>query len=128
MIRPIPLLAGAALAAVTGLLMVWLPPRHGLELAAVILGAAAAVYAGSALREGRRAVVRLETGAALVVGGLAVLGLWVSVGFLVAGYVLHGLWDQLHHPHRIGARAGSTFPTTCLVYHVAGILAARYGW
>ncbi len=110
------LLIGSALAGVTLLLLSALPSQHGIALLAVILAAAAAVYAGSALAEAQKGVLQLETSVFIIVASTAVLGLWYSPLFLAVGYIGHGVWDALHHPHRIGAPAGAWFPPFCMVY------------
>ena len=110
------LLVGSALAGVTLLLLWALPTQHGIALLAVILAAAAAVYAGAALAESHKAVLLLETSVFVIVALIAVLGLWYSPLFLAVGYVGHGVWDALHHPHRIGAQAGAWFPPFCMAY------------
>ena len=111
-----PLLIGLAVAVVVCLVVSQLPSRHGLEFFAVFLGATASVYVGSALSDGRRGLIFLESIVALAVFATALAGLWHSSALLAVGYIAHGFWDFFHHPHRAGAKAGESFPPLCLTF------------
>ena len=114
-----PGLTGVALAAVTYVLVDrFLGYRQGLELLAAILVAAGVVYIGAALAHGGRRVLRLETIVGVGFAVWALLTLWYAPRLMGVGYIAHGFWDLLHHPHRVGARAGKWFPPFCLVYDV----------
>lgn len=116
--RLTPILAGVALAVVTAGVALRLSPNAALELLAVILAAAGAVYVGAALASGEARLVRLETAVFAFVFALALVGLWASATVLALGYLVHGLWDLVHHPRRAGAPAGAWYPPFCLVYDV----------
>ena len=117
-----PAVVGFALAVVVCFIMSKLEPRHGLDVLASILVAAAAVYVGSALSDERDGSRVLETVLFLAFFVVAMIGLWYSPALLAGGYVAHGVWDFFHHPHRIGARAGTFYPPFCLV--ADGVIAA----
>lgn len=114
-----PALVGIILAVATVFAVRALPALWGLELLAAILVAAGVVYMGAALSTGRKSVIRVEvvTGSGFVAAAL--IGLWFSPALLGAGYLAHAVWDYLHHPLKMGAKAGSWFPPFCLVYDIA---------
>lgn len=115
-----PGVTGLALAAITyGVVDRLLTGRQGSELLAAILVAAGAIYVGAALAQGGRRLVRLESLVGIGFVAYALLTLWYSPKLLGAGYIAHGFWDLLHHPYRVGARAGKWFPPFCLAYDVA---------
>ncbi|MDA2910758.1 hypothetical protein MYX04_07500 [Nitrospiraceae bacterium AH_259_D15_M11_P09] len=118
-------LVGFAAAVVVCLVVAQIPARRGMEFFAALLALTACVYFGTALSDGRRSVVIVETGFALAVFAMALAGLWFSAAWLAVGYFLHGVWDLLHHPHRLGAKVVMTwFPPMCLVFDwvVAGFI------
>ncbi len=123
-----PPLIGLAAAVVVCVVVSQLPLRHGLEFFALFLGATATVYVGSALSDGRRGVIFLETAVGLAIFATALAGLWYSSALLAVGYVAHGAWDFFHHPHRAGAEAGKSFPPLCWVFDwvVAAFILFRY--
>ncbi len=109
-------LIGLVLALVTCLVVVQLPLRQRMDFLTALLAATAVIYIGSALSDGRRGIIFLESVVGLAVFAMALGGLWYSSALLAIGHVAHGVWDFLHHPLRVGAQAGERFPSICLVY------------
>jgi hypothetical protein len=118
-----PALVGLLLAFATAVAVALLGKPRGPELLAAVLVAAAAVYPAAALAQGARGTLLAETLMMMFFVIVALLGLWHSLTLLAIGYFGHAGWDLLHHPRRIGAQAGATFPRFCLVYDIAvGVL------
>ncbi len=110
-------LTGAALAVVLCSIVEEVRSHHGVEFLAGLLALISAGYVGSALADGRRHVLLIESVACLLVFATALAGLWVSTVWLAVGYFGHGLWDLAHHPHRLGAPVKALwFPPVCLAF------------
>ena len=107
---------GLILALVTLVALQALPRNKSLDVLAMILVAAAAVYVGSALVSGDTMTLAIEVGLAAVFFVVALLGRWYLLPVLAGGYVAHGLWDLAKHRFRLGADAGAKYPLACWVY------------
>ena len=107
---------GAILAVVTAVIVMLLPKPQALDLLALILVFAAAVYIGFVLLDCRRKERILELAAFSLCAAAALLGLWFSPLILAAGFLAHGLWDSLHHPKAIQTRVVQWVPPFCLIY------------
>lgn len=102
------------------------PEAARLPMLAVLLGLAAGVYPGFAMRQERAAASRLQWGVALTFAAIAVSGLTWSPWWLAAGWLLHAGWDALHHAGRRGDYVPRAYPMFCLAYDVP--LAAYAAW
>jgi hypothetical protein len=83
---------------------------------AVVLGAAAGVYVGFALLDGRPGVLRIEVGAAVAFIVVASVGAWRSTPLIAIGYALHAAWDAAHRPRGVPTGIVSWWPPFCLTY------------
>lgn len=110
-----PVARGVAAAAVTVAAAALLGEERGLELLAVLLAFAAAVYVGAGLQGRDPARTRIEWAVALGFTAIAVAGIWVTPALLAAGWIAHGAWDLSHH-RRGSPRGARWYPSTCLAY------------
>ena len=121
-----PTLTALVLLALTVAVAVLLPSERGLEALAVLLGAVAAVYVGTAIA--REAQIILQSAVAIGFGAVALLGLWVSPWWLVGGWLAHAAWDALQHRGGSPAVPAPWYPTLCLVYDVGIAAVIVIGW
>jgi hypothetical protein len=113
----IPVLAGAALGALTAVVVGRRQPsERGVPLA-VFLAVAAGIYVGFGLRDGRpeEAIVQI-LGA---VPFLVVAAWWPrDVGLQGAGWIAHGAWDAGHGLHIVGTTVPAWYPAACAAVDV----------
>lgn len=110
-----PYVRGILLAGVTLAVVSVLPPERGIDLLALLLAFAAAVYVGVAEAEPDRSERHLQWLVALGFVALALLGLWKSPLALAGGWLLHAAWDWRHHRRR-PLRAAPWYPPSCFAY------------
>lgn len=94
----------------------------------MILGAAAGVYVGFAVSDGRARELRVEAAVAVVFIIVASTGALMSPLLLAIGYVAHGVWDLLHHPKAVKTKVAAWWPPACLIYDwvISGFIVYRW--
>jgi Family of unknown function (DUF6010) len=114
------LLAGAVLGLATDAVMLALPRQQARRLSGAALAAAAGVYLGFAVADGRRSALLVQVGEVLSFTALAALAVQRdSPGLLGVGWLAHTTWDALHHRGRGSTRVRSWWPPFCVGYDMA---------
>jgi hypothetical protein len=113
-------LAGVVLRLATDAVTLSLPRRQARLLSGAGLVAAAGIYVGFAVADGRRSALLLQTGELVGFTALAVLAVQRdSPGLLGADWLAHATWDALHCRGRGPTRVRSWYPPFCMIYDVA---------
>ena|SRR5437764_10592022 len=114
------LLAGAALGLATDAVALALPRQQARQLSGATLAAAAGIYAGFAVADGRRSALLVQAGELLGFMALAVLAVQRdSPGLLGTGWLAHMAWDALHYRGRGPTRVRTWYPPLCIGYDMA---------
>lgn len=114
------LLAGVVLGLGTDAVALALPRPHARLLSGAGLVAAAGIYVGFAVADGRRSALLVQTGELVGFTALAALAVQRdSPGLLGAGWLAHTAWDALHYRGRGPTRVRSWYPPFCMIYDVA---------
>jgi hypothetical protein len=114
------LLAGAVPGLATDAMTLALPRQQARRLSGAGLAAAAGIYAGFAVADGRRSARLVQAGELLGFTALAVLAVQRdSPGLLGDGWLAHVTWDALHYQGRGPTRVRSWYPPFCISYDVA---------
>lgn len=97
MIKQHPIPFGSVLSLASLPIHWFLPELWSYGFAAILLGAVAGVYVGSALNSSSLSTLLIECAYASLCIGFALLGITVWIYFIPIAYVAHGFWDWVHH-------------------------------
>jgi hypothetical protein len=114
------LLGGAVLGLASDAMLLALPRQQARRLSGAGLAAAAGVYLGFAVADGRRSALLVQAGEVLGFTALAALAVQRdSPGLLGVGWLAHTTWDALHYRGRGPTRVRSWWSPFCVGYDVA---------
>lgn len=112
-----PALIGVALALASLPVHLVLDHPRSVQLAALLVAAIGAIYAGFALQRGTPRQIATELVVATGFFGAAVAGLWANAWIIPAACAAHGLWDMLHHrDHAALSPVPGWYPPFCALY------------